>query len=500
MARTTRNAPIIPTTSPGGQHKSRRLSTVISDAARKRRDARKGPQPWFVLKLTVAISSSIIAYSAYVYIGRLCIPMIKRESSSLGSRTMGIVFLVAFVVLGMMMIWAYIKVVFTPPGYATKVSSISSRLVSAFLVPLRPCRSGHPLSNVLPSCPESLSRATRRLPRQPAPTLPPQMSQGSSTRSIPPSSSSLTSPSHLSSQPTRTRHQSRGSSTLNSSLPPSTQPSTENSARAGSYATSRLPPSEKPRGENSRRPQQEQQQTPAQGREPPLLPSLREEHRYCRRCAIIKPPRTHHCRACGTCVLKYDHHCPWIGQCVGAQNQKFFFVFVVWTMFYCLWTFSTLVGLNARAASRTDTTVDPQHIVVIVLSGLFAVFTSAMLTSHIVLISTNQTTVEHVASRAMKDRESETLDKMHSFWGCVEKRRTRQAWDAEWGRIGREGNMWWLGDVRAHWEQVFGPRTWTWLLPIGSSKDLGLEYPRNPRFDVDGRWMPRKEWPAELQA
>jgi hypothetical protein len=23
--------------------------------------------------------------------------------------------------------------------------------------------------------------------------------------------------------------------------------------------------------------------------------------------------------------------------------------------------------------------------------------------------------------------------------------------------------MWWLGTVRANWEQVFGPRTWTWL-------------------------------------
>lgn len=198
--------------------------------------------------------------------------------------------------------------------------------------------------------------------------------------------------------------------------------------------------------------------------------------------------------------MKYDHHCPWIGQCVGAQNQKFFFVFVVWDMVFCLWTFSTLVGLNARAISRTDTTTDPEHIVVIVLSGLFSLFTSAMFISHLVLISTNQTTVEHVAARAMKDREGETLNKMHSFWGCVEKRRTRQAWDAEWGRIGREGNMWWLGDVRAHWEQVFGPRTWTWLLPIGSNKDLGLEYPRNARFDVDGRWMPRKEWPIELQA
>ena len=131
------------------------------------------------------------------------------------------------------------------------------------------------------------------LPRPLAPTLPPQRSRGSSTRSIPPSSSAHTSPSHLthSSRPSRTRHQSRGSSTLNSP-----QPSTENGARAGS---SRRPVSEKPRGENSRRPQREQQ-TPAQRRAPPRLPSLREEHRLCRRCAIVKPPRTHHCRACGT--------------------------------------------------------------------------------------------------------------------------------------------------------------------------------------------------------
>ncbi|KAI9453633.1 DHHC palmitoyltransferase-domain-containing protein [Lactarius psammicola] len=310
----------------------------------------------------------------------------------------------------MMMIWAYIKVVFTPPGYATKhvqrqsaadttnqeltnlEHSTSYEETPSWRVPPHRSCHGSRLPLCRPRCPRALPRAAYRPPRPHSPHLHTSLlnQHGRVTSRADPARSIITSP-------------------------PSTQPSTENSARAGSYATSRLPPSEKPRGENSRRPQQEQQQTPAQGREPPLLPSLREEHRYCRRCAIIKPPRTHHCRACGTCVLKYDHHCPWIGQCVGAQNQKFFFVFVVWTMFYCLWTFSTLVGLNARAASRTDTTVDPQHIVVIVLSGLFAVFTSAMLTSHIVLISTNQTTVEHVASRAMKDRESETLDKMHSF-------------------------------------------------------------------------------------
>jgi hypothetical protein len=59
-----------------------------------RRPLRKSPQPWFVLKFTILVASAIIAYTAYVYIGRFCIPMIKHRHSSnsndqLGSRTMG---------------------------------------------------------------------------------------------------------------------------------------------------------------------------------------------------------------------------------------------------------------------------------------------------------------------------------------------------------------------------------------------------------------------------
>jgi len=62
------------------------------DTARARRARRapyKGPQPWFLLKLSIAFATAIIAYAGYVYIGRLCIPMIRRERNSLGSRTLG---------------------------------------------------------------------------------------------------------------------------------------------------------------------------------------------------------------------------------------------------------------------------------------------------------------------------------------------------------------------------------------------------------------------------
>jgi hypothetical protein len=67
-------------------------STMVDEpptARRRGRRRNKGPKPWFVLKLSVAIAAAIIAYGGYVYIGRLCIPMIKRERDSLGSRRLG---------------------------------------------------------------------------------------------------------------------------------------------------------------------------------------------------------------------------------------------------------------------------------------------------------------------------------------------------------------------------------------------------------------------------
>ena len=76
------------------QHKASSLSTMVDEpvpatARRRSRRRNKGPQPWFVLKLSVALAFGIVAYSSYVYIGKLCIPMIKRESNALGSRRLG---------------------------------------------------------------------------------------------------------------------------------------------------------------------------------------------------------------------------------------------------------------------------------------------------------------------------------------------------------------------------------------------------------------------------
>lgn len=36
-------------------------------------------------------------------------------------------------------------------------------------------------------------------------------------------------------------------------------------------------------------------------------------------------------------------------------------------------------------------------------------------------------------------------------------------------------------------------------VPIGRSPRDGSWYPINPRFGQDGSWVPRKDWPKELQ-
>ena len=36
-------------------------------------------------------------------------------------------------------------------------------------------------------------------------------------------------------------------------------------------------------------------------------------------------------------------------------------------------------------------------------------------------------------------------------------------WDREWGKMETEGNLWYLGSVRAHWELVMGTNAWTWF-------------------------------------
>lgn len=141
----------------------------------------------------------------------------------------------------------------------------------------------------------------------------------------------------------------------------------------------------------------------------------------------------------------------------------------------------------------------PQEIIVIALAALFLFFTAMLVVTHVNLILNGQTTVENVQIMSMKGRENRTLAKGFDCWEFSAKRKKLKEWDREWGRPGAEGHIWWRGNAHEHWIDVMGDWWPGWIFPVGRSGGDGLSYPVNPRFDAEGRWRRREEWPEDLR-
>ncbi|KAI5474573.1 vacuole protein, palmitoyltransferase domain containing [Pseudohyphozyma bogoriensis] len=161
-------------------------------------------------------------------------------------------------------------------------------------------------------------------------------------------------------------------------------------------------------------------------------------------------------------------------------------------MVFALHTFLlfTLIIANTRPLHRPPPSIDGQQIAIIILAGLFCFFTVSLFTAHTRLIILNVTTIEDMGISRMKARERSALQRAYLFWRWREKRRAKKVWNYQWGRIGKEGNFWWLGSARANWEMVMGNDKLGWFLPIPASPtgDDGLSYVPNPRFSKKGLW------------
>ncbi|KAK0469945.1 zf-DHHC-domain-containing protein [Desarmillaria tabescens] len=448
------------------------ICRVVEDAKYQTREIRAArrakKQPWIVLKLMVFITAGIMIYAAYVYIGRFCVPGIRREHAFV-SRGASIAMLVVFCPLYLWMLWAYVMVVIVSPGYARDH------------VPRSPDPPPLTQSPYIPPVPPSFIGPDA------------DVESGAMGNPARAGNDSIAGPSYEEmhdSRPVYDSDETDEGVTHNNhvSHPPPVQASTSLPPRSDGNWT-----------EDKELDFRIRMSMMHIERRPPTNPVLLPAYRYCTRDELVKPHRAHHCSACGTCVLKYDHHCPWIGQCVGARNHKFFINFNQATAIFTAYTFATLLTYNIRSATATGGDLDVQQVVIIALSALFFIFTTTLFISHVRLLYLSQTTVEAMYDRSMKEREGHMLNDAFGLCGFTQKIRLHRSWDVEWGRIGKEGNLWWLGSGRKGWEDVMGDWWVGWIFPVGRGLSDGLNYTANPRFDEAGRWRRRKEWPVELQ-
>ena len=55
------------------------------------------------------------------------------------------------------------------------------------------------------------------------------------------------------------------------------------------------------------------------------------QNQKCPACNVWQPQRSSHCPMCNKWTLKLSTHFPWIANCVGYHNEKFFFLYALYT-------------------------------------------------------------------------------------------------------------------------------------------------------------------------
>ncbi|KAF0698852.1 Aste57867_10529 [Aphanomyces stellatus] len=134
------------------------------------------------------------------------------------------------------------------------------------------------------------------------------------------------------------------------------------------------------------------------------------EKRFCRKCDLPKPDRTHHCSSCGSCIAKMDHHCVFLNKCIGLENYKFFVLFLLWSAASCLntahliWEYLfrsafTALGRDLASGSFSVLSSPFQLIAVFFTSLCVGAALVIFFFMHLYLTLCNMTTLEYCEKR-----------------------------------------------------------------------------------------------------
>ncbi|KAJ9604263.1 palmitoyltransferase for Vac8p [Cladophialophora chaetospira] len=120
--------------------------------------------------------------------------------------------------------------------------------------------------------------------------------------------------------------------------------------------------------------------------------------RFCKKCQVPKPDRTHHCSTCKRCVLKMDHHCPWLSTCLGLHNYKAFLLFLIYISLFswvCFANSAWWMWKELFEQSGYIEEVAPVNIILLsVIAGIIGLVLTAFTGWHIYLCTKGQTTIE----------------------------------------------------------------------------------------------------------
>jgi len=121
--------------------------------------------------------------------------------------------------------------------------------------------------------------------------------------------------------------------------------------------------------------------------------------RYCGKCQMFKPDRTHHCRICARCNLKMDHHCPWVNNCIGYRNYKFFILFISYSLASAIFVFVITLTLIPSVVTSDGGARNFVIVIDCIVAGALSVALLAFVSFHYYLLSQNYTTIEFLEKR-----------------------------------------------------------------------------------------------------
>ncbi|MBZ3890726.1 putative palmitoyltransferase ZDHHC20 [Sciurus carolinensis] len=157
--------------------------------------------------------------------------------------------------------------------------------------------------------------------------------------------------------------------------------------------------------------------------------------RYCEKCQLIKPDRAHHCSGCDR-----------VNNCVGFSNYKFFMLFLLYSLLYCLFVATSVLEYFIKFWTNelTDTRAKFHVLFLFFVAAMFLISVLSLFSYHCWLVGKNRTTIESFRAPTFS--------------------------------YGPDPNGFSLGYSK-NWRQVFGDEKKYWLLPVFSSLGDGCSFP-----------------------